>query len=47
MKLPFVRQKKYQEVVDIAEKRLFELKHLVTEKTNVENYMNNEIVYNH
>ena len=47
MKLPFVRQKKYQEVVDIAEKRLFELKHLATEKTNVENYMNNEIVYNH
>ena len=47
MKLPFVRQKKYQEVVDIAEKRLFELKHLSTEKTNVENYMNNEIVYNH
>ena len=47
MKLPFVRQKKYQEVVDIAEKRLFELNHLATEKTNVENYMNNEIVYNH
>jgi hypothetical protein len=47
MKLPFVRQKKYQEVVDIAEKRLFELIHLATEKTNVENYMNNEIVYNH
>ena len=47
MKLPFVRQKKYQEVVDIAEKRLFELKHLATEKTNVVNYMNNEIVYNH
>ncbi|GDX17786.1 hypothetical protein LBMAG05_10820 [Actinomycetes bacterium] len=47
MKLPFVRQKKYQEVVAIAEKRLFELKHLATEKTNVENYMNNEIVYNH
>ena len=47
MKLPFVRQKKYQEVVDIAEKRLFELNHLATEKTNVVNYMNNEIVYNH
>jgi hypothetical protein len=47
MKLPFVRQKKYQEVVDIAEKRLFELKHLATEKINVVNYMNNEIVYNH
>ena len=47
MKLPFVRQKKYQEVVDIAKKRLFELNHLATEKTNVENYMNNEIVYNH
>jgi hypothetical protein len=47
MKLPFVRQKKYQEVVDIAEKRLFELIHLATEKSNVENYMNNEIVYNH
>ena len=47
MKLPFVRQKKYQEIVDIAEKRLFELKHLATEKINVVNYMNNEIVYNH
>jgi hypothetical protein len=47
MQFPFVRQKRYQEVVDIAEKRLFELIHLATEKTNVENYMNNEIVYNH
>ena len=47
MQFPFVRQKRYQEVVDIAEKRLFELKHLATEKNNVENFMNEEIVYNH
>lgn len=47
MKLPFVRQKKYQEVVDIAEKRLFELKHLAAEKSNAENFMNEEIIYNH
>jgi hypothetical protein len=47
MQFPFVRQKRYQEVVDIAEKRLFELKHLATEKNNVENFMNAEIVYNH
>lgn len=47
MKFPFVRQKRYQEVVDIAEKRLFELKHLATEKNNVENFMNEEINYNH
>jgi hypothetical protein len=47
MQFPFVRQKRYQEVVDIAEKRLFELKHLTTEKNNVENFMNEEIKYNH
>jgi hypothetical protein len=47
MQFPFVRQKRYQEVVDIAEKRLFELNHLATEKNNVENFMNEEIVYNH
>lgn len=47
MQFPFVRQKRYQEVVDIAEKRLFELKHLATEKTNIETHMGNEIVYNH
>jgi hypothetical protein len=47
MQFPFVRQKRYQEVVDIAEKRLFELKHLATEKNNVENFMKEEIVYNH
>jgi hypothetical protein len=47
MQFPFVRQKRYQEVVDIAEKRLFELEHLATEKNNVENFMNEEIVYNH
>ena len=47
MQFPFVRQKRYQEVVDIAEKRLFELKHLATEKNNVENFMNEEIIYNH
>jgi hypothetical protein len=47
MKLPFVRQKRYQEVVEIAEKRLFELKHLATEKNNIETHMGNEIVYNH
>jgi hypothetical protein len=47
MQFPFVRQKRHQEVVDIAEKRLFELNHLATEKNNVENFMNEEIVYNH
>jgi hypothetical protein len=47
MQFPFVRQKRYQEVVDIAEKRLFELEHLATEKNNVENFMNEEIMYNH
>ena len=47
MQFPFVRQKRYQEVVDIAEKRLFELNHLATEKNNVENFMNEEIIYNH
>jgi hypothetical protein len=47
MQFPFVRQKRYQEVVDIAGKRLFELNHLATEKNNVENFMNAEIVYNH
>ena len=47
MQFPFVRQKRYQEVVDIAEKRLFELKHLATEKNNVENFMDEEIIYNH
>ena len=47
MQFPFVRQKRYQEVVDIAEKRLFELNHLATEKNNFENFMNEEIVYNH
>lgn len=47
MQFPFVRQKRFQEVVDIAEKRLFELKHLATEKNNVENFMNEEIIYNH
>jgi hypothetical protein len=47
MQFPFVRQKRYQEVVDIAEKRLFELEHLATEKNNVENFMNEEIIYNH
>ena len=47
MQFPFVRQKRYQEVVDIAEKRLFELNHLATEKNNVESFMNEEIIYNH
>jgi hypothetical protein len=47
MQFPFVRQKRYKEVVDIAEKRLFEIKHLATEKNNVENFMNEEIIYNH
>ena len=44
MKFPFVRRKKFNEVVEIAEKRLFEIQHLILEKNHSENFLREEII---
>jgi hypothetical protein len=46
MKFPYVRRKKFNEVVEIAEKRLFEIQHLILEKKHSENFLTEEVISN-
>jgi hypothetical protein len=46
MKFPYVRRKKFNEVVEIAEKRLFEIQHLILEKKHSEDFLIDEIISN-
>jgi len=46
MKFPYVRRKKFNEVVEIAEKRLFEIQHLILERKHSENFLIEEIISN-
>jgi hypothetical protein len=46
MQLPFVRRKRFEKVLQIAEERLFELNHLKIEKDNIENFLSEEINFN-
>jgi hypothetical protein len=44
MAFPYVSRKKFNEVVEIAEKRLFEVQHLILEKKHSENFLREEII---
>jgi hypothetical protein len=46
MKFPYVRRKKFNDVVEIAEKRLFEIQHLILEKKHSEKFLTEEIISN-